>query len=416
MRVSKSFGYPAGWQQMTHRGHPPTTMKEGSTRNRQGSTMRRVVQFLLFVALASQPVIADRDEDVAAFNESWRMYVAATESGNVSATIDTAAAVVEAGRKVFGADDEELPLLLINHGKALLAGAQPKLARELLDEALDLSEQIHGPDAVELINVLELLGDSVADIASASRQLKYYKRALKITEQHFGRESLEFAKASLRAGTKTYNLSQSTAGGKHVLDAREVYGVLYGEESPDAGLADYFLAKLEFSKGRHKKAIEHALEAVPKFVGESPELLNLQLHTRALLVQSYEERNMSEEATKHCVAIGRISTLRPMHDYQPLFRMAPRYPADLLRSRIEGYVDFTFTIDESGFVRDPHIINAAQTGRSASRSIYSDKADRSFEVAALEALERFRYAPRVVDGVATSVENVKARISFKIED
>ena len=142
-------------------------------------------------------------------------YVAATESGDVSATIETAAAAVEAGRKVLEADDERLPLLLINHGKALISGAQPESAREVLEEALNLSEQIHGKDAVELIDVLEPLGDSVAGIGSASRQLRYYKRALKIIEQHFGRESIEYATASLRAGTKTYDLSQSTAGIKH---------------------------------------------------------------------------------------------------------------------------------------------------------------------------------------------------------
>lgn len=380
--------------------------------------MRRVVSFLLFVALASQQVLADRDEDVAAFNDSWRTYVAATESGDVPATIETASAVVEAGRKVLEADDERLPLLLINHGKALISGAQPALAREVLEEALNLSEQIHGSDAVELIDVLEPLGDSVAGISSASRQLRYYKRALKITEQHFGRESIEYAAASLRAGTETYNRSQTAVGSKHVRDAREVYGILFGEGSPEAGLADYFLAKLEFSKGRHKKAIEYALEAVPKFEGESPELLDLQLHTRALLVQAYEERNMTEDATQHCVAIGRISKMRPNGEYQPLFRMAPRYPAELLMSGIEGFVDLEFTVDESGFVRDPHVITAAQTGRSASHSRfgYYDKADRSFEVAALEALERFRYAPRFVDGVATPVENVKTRISFRIDD
>ena len=75
---------------------------------------------------------------------------------------------------------------------------------------------------------------------------------------------------------------------------------------------------------------------------------------------------MTEDATPHCVAIGRISKLRPNQDYQPVFRMAPRYPARLLMSGIEGHVDFEFTIDESGFVRDPQVITAAQTGRSSS--------------------------------------------------
>jgi len=64
------------------------------------------------------------------------------------------------------------------------------------------------------------------------------------------------------------------------------------------------------------------------------------------------------------------------------------------------------------------VTNAIEAGRlSPSRSVSDfDKIDRSFEAAALEALERFRYAPVFVDGVATPIENVKTRVSFRIED
>jgi len=377
------------------------------------------ILFALHAVLADESASADRAERVTVLNESWAAYKAATETGDVSAIIETSDAAVAAGRAVFDSDDKRLPILLLNYGTALLAGAQQEPAQDVLKEALILSKQIHGDDAEELVKILEALGDSAADIGSASRQLKYYKRALSIIEKHFGRESVEFASASLRAATRTYDLSKTTVGIKYLRDAREVYGNVHGEESPEAGLADYLLAKFEFSKGRHKKAIEHALEALPKLEGDSPELLDLQMYSRALLVQAYEKRNMTEDATPHCLAIGRISKLRPDQDHQPLFRISPRYPAKLLMSGIEGYVDFEFTVDENGFVRDPNVINAAQKGRSPSRNRsidVFDEADSSFEVAALEAIERFRYAPMFVDGVATPIENVKTRISFRIED
>jgi len=374
--------------------------------------------FSLYPVLADQPAFDDRAELGAAFNETWAAYKAASESGDLSAIIDTAGTVVAAGRKVLESNDERLPLLLINYGTSLLAGAQPGLAQEVFEEALKLTEDIHGKKAKELVNVLEPLGDSVAGVSTPKRQLMYYKRSLKIIKQHFGRESVKYAEASMRAATKTYDLSRSTAGITHLRDAREVFGILHGEESPEAGLADYLLAVFELTQKRHKKAIDHALEALPKLEGDSPELLNVQMYTRALLVQVYEERNMTEEATPHCIAIGRISKLRPYKDYQPLFRIAPRYPNDALMHGIEGSVDFEFTVDASGFVRDPRVITATQTGRPTphSRSVYHDQAGRSLEAAALEALERFRYAPRFVDGVATSVENVRTRISFEIED
>lgn len=375
------------------------------------------VQFFLYPALADQPAFADQAELVAALNESWAAYKAATDSGDPSAIIKTAEAAVVAGRRALEKSDERLPLLLTNYGTGLLAGAQPQSAQEVLREALKLSEDIHGKDAKELVSVLQPLGDSVADLNSPSQQLWFYRHALKIIEQHSGRVSVEYAAASMRAATKTYELSRSTAGIKYLRDAREVFGILNGEESSEAGLADYLLATFERANRDQEKAIDYALEALPKLQGDSPELLVLQMYTRALLVQVYEERNMTEEATPHCIAIGRISKLRPDQDIQPLFRMAPRYPAHLLRAGIEGHVDFEFTIDENGFVRDPHVIKAVQTKQFKSRNVWGrDESDQSFEAAALEVVERFRYAPMFVDGVATPIEKVTVRINFKIED
>jgi protein TonB len=39
-----------------------------------------------------------------------------------------------------------------------------------------------------------------------------------------------------------------------------------------------------------------------------------------------------------------------------------------------------------------------------------------FERAAIRAVLKFKYKPRVVDGVPVEVPNVKTRITFKIEE
>ena len=88
-------------------------------------------------------------------------------------------------------------------------------------------------------------------------------------------------------------------------------------------------------------------------------------------------------------------------------------------SGIEGYVDFSFTIDKNGFVKEPQVLEQVSTGlRQVRRGGMqgASKEDRSFEAAALVALLRFRYAPMFVDGKAMPVDNVKTRISFAIED
>ncbi len=88
-------------------------------------------------------------------------------------------------------------------------------------------------------------------------------------------------------------------------------------------------------------------------------------------------------------------------DYLPIVRVAPVYPARALSRGLEGYVDLSFTVTMAGTVRDPVILFSTSS---------------LFERAATRAVLKFKYKPRVVDGVPVDVTNVKTRISFQIED
>lgn len=88
-------------------------------------------------------------------------------------------------------------------------------------------------------------------------------------------------------------------------------------------------------------------------------------------------------------------------DYLPIVRVAPVYPARALSRGLEGYVDLEFTVTTAGTVRDPVIIFSTSS---------------LFERAAERAVLKFKYKPRVVDGVPVDVPGVKTRITFKIEE
>jgi len=88
-------------------------------------------------------------------------------------------------------------------------------------------------------------------------------------------------------------------------------------------------------------------------------------------------------------------------DYLPIVRVAPVYPARALSRGLEGYVDLSFTVTMAGTVRDPVIMFSTSS---------------LFERAATRAVLKFKYKPRVVDGVPVDVPNVKTRISFQITD
>jgi protein TonB len=88
-------------------------------------------------------------------------------------------------------------------------------------------------------------------------------------------------------------------------------------------------------------------------------------------------------------------------DYLPIVRVAPVYPARALSRGLEGHVDLSFTVTTAGTVRDPVVIFSTSS---------------LFERAAVRAVLKFKYKPRVVDGVPVDVPNVKTRITFKIEN
>lgn len=88
-------------------------------------------------------------------------------------------------------------------------------------------------------------------------------------------------------------------------------------------------------------------------------------------------------------------------DYLPIVRVAPVYPSRALSRGIEGYVDMAFTVTTAGTVKDPVVVFSTSS---------------LFDRAATRAVLKFKYKPRVVDGVPVEVPNVKTRITFKIED
>ena len=88
-------------------------------------------------------------------------------------------------------------------------------------------------------------------------------------------------------------------------------------------------------------------------------------------------------------------------DYLPIVRVAPIYPARAQARGLEGYVDMSFTVTASGSVTNPIVMYSTSS---------------LFERAATRAVLKFKYKPRVVDGIPVDVVGVKTRITFRMED
>jgi len=88
-------------------------------------------------------------------------------------------------------------------------------------------------------------------------------------------------------------------------------------------------------------------------------------------------------------------------EYLTIVRVAPIYPSRALSRGIEGYVDLEFTVTTAGTVKDP-VVNYSTSSL--------------FNRAAMRAVLKFKYKPRVVDGQPVEVPGVKTRIRFELED
>ncbi len=88
-------------------------------------------------------------------------------------------------------------------------------------------------------------------------------------------------------------------------------------------------------------------------------------------------------------------------DYLPIVKVAPIYPRRALSRGLEGYVIVEFTVTNTGSVRDPFVVESTSS---------------LFERAALGAVLKFKYKPRIVDGEPIEVAGVQNKISFELED
>jgi protein TonB len=88
-------------------------------------------------------------------------------------------------------------------------------------------------------------------------------------------------------------------------------------------------------------------------------------------------------------------------DVIPLVRVPPEYPPRAQSRGLEGWVQVRFTITPTGTVKDPMVVNAEPKGM--------------FDEAALKAIARWRYNPRVEGGVAVERVGVETIIRFQLE-
>lgn len=88
-------------------------------------------------------------------------------------------------------------------------------------------------------------------------------------------------------------------------------------------------------------------------------------------------------------------------EYLPIVKVAPIYPRRAQSRGISGYCIVEYTVTTSGAIRDPQAVDCQPSG--------------VFEKASVKASLKFKYKPRVVDGVAIEVAGVQNKFTYELE-
>ncbi len=88
-------------------------------------------------------------------------------------------------------------------------------------------------------------------------------------------------------------------------------------------------------------------------------------------------------------------------DIVPLVRINPDYPPRALSRGLQGWVIVQFTISATGTVKDQKVVDS-------SNDVFND--------AALKAIARWRYNPKVEEGVAVERKGVQTKLVFQLEN
>jgi len=86
----------------------------------------------------------------------------------------------------------------------------------------------------------------------------------------------------------------------------------------------------------------------------------------------------------------------------PLVNIQPTYPTRAAQRGIEGWAQVSFTVTETGGVRDVIVVDAEPAGM--------------FDQSSVRAAERFRFQPRVVNGQPVEVPNVQYVFRYQLEE
>ncbi len=315
------------------------------------------------------------------FNKAFYFYQDALKSKNEDAQLKYAKEAYQLGKSLYGDTDIKTAQLALILAKHYLNNKQNKQATPLLLSTLDIFKSELGNNSIELAELYILLGDSIAS-NQKNESIVYYLEAIYIAEKHEKELPYFNAKIQLKAGIAL--LHKGSRKSSAILRAQTFFTEHLSEDDMRVVNANFHAGKYYYARKKYNKAIKNWQANQAAFESLEGAIHPLELNTHAFLINALEKLGKSDEATKHCIAIGSMTPWKDSQEQRPLFRTRPKYPVANARKRKEGWVKIGFTISDFGTVIGTEILES--------------KGGKGFEKSSLAAIKKWRFAPKFEDG------------------
>ncbi|WP_133405801.1 energy transducer TonB [Parashewanella tropica] len=337
------------------------------------------------------------------FNQAYSQYKEAiTERKNFNA-VKYAKQSYQLGKILYKDSPKDLAALTVNYATSLSNIRQSdkkkrkatfKKAKALFVEALALYQDIEPAQTTAMIDTHLKKAKVMSTPSGTKAEIeKALELAGKNGDEVFVAKVKMLAFETLNRGKFSHHLRDLT------LEAFDTFQKKLPENAMDRVLAEFQVARIYQGEKKPEKAEKLYLNVIKQFdTLDYSHPFKLGAHSR--LVSIYEKQGDSDKSTEHCIAIGKMKPWDDNQDPVPLYRTAMDYPAIYAMRRKEGYVVLSFTISQTGTVKDIEILDS--------------KGGHRFETSAKKTLESWRYAPKFENGKAVDAKNMKIRLDFTL--
>jgi TonB family protein len=352
---------------------------------------------LATILLLSFSSLAEENKSInSQFKDAYHQYQTAIKANDTEAQTKYAKQSHELGKKVYGESDINTASLAINLASLYIDSQQYTQANALLLSTLLVYEKEYGKKSLEQIDIYFALAKSTPR-KNQRKVLNYYRKILNISDNHKEENPKLNAQMQLDVGIELLSIGSHKS--KVILEARDYFTKHLPSNDRRVVTANFFAGKYYLARKNLSKAIDAFEVNLPVFEALDGPTHPLELSTHAFLIGALERKGRSEEATKHCIAIGSMTPWDDAQKPTPLYRVNPKYPMNLARRGKSGYAVIEFIISDFGFVKNAKVLES--------------KGGEGVEKESLLAIKNWRYAPRFENGKAVET-TVSVHLDFKI--